>query len=103
MKKFIEALQVILPFMKNPDAYAPCQCDHNVLYIWGVDFTRMKTEDVKKIVELGFYPGFEDCNFIEDCFGNEDYYWKDLTDEIWDKMKCELSDCLYSYRYGSCL
>lgn len=26
MKKLIEALQFILPFMKNPDAYAPCQC-----------------------------------------------------------------------------
>lgn len=102
MKNFIEALQAILPFMKNPDAYAPCQCSHDVLYIWGVDFTRMKSEDVKKIVELGFYPGFEDCDFIEYCFENEDYDWKDLTDEIWDKMKCELSDCLYSYRYGSC-
>ena len=49
----------------NPDDYAPCQCSHDVLYIWGVDFTRMKSEDVKKIVELGFYPGFEDCDFIE--------------------------------------
>ena len=37
MKNFIEALQTILPFMKNPDAYAPCQCDHNVFYIWGFD------------------------------------------------------------------
>ena len=68
MKKFIETLQAILPFMKNPDDYAPCQCSHDVLYIWGVDFTRMKSEDVKKIVELGFYPGFEDCDFIEYCF-----------------------------------
>ena len=102
MKKFIEALQAILPFMKNPDAYAPCQCEHDILYIWGVDFTRMNSEDVKKIVKFGFYPGFEQCNFIKECFGNKDYDWKDLTDEIWDKMKNYLSDCLYSFKYGSC-
>jgi hypothetical protein len=102
MKKFIESLQVILPFMKNPDVYAPCQCEHDVLYIWGVDFTKMNSEDVKKIVEFGFNPGFEQCDFIRECFGNEDYAWKDLTEEIWNKMKNSLSDCLYSFKYGSC-
>ena len=102
MENLIEALQFILQFMKNPDEYAPCQCAHDVLYIWGVDLTRMKAEDVKKIANFGFYPGFEDCDFIEECFGVEDYDWEGITDEIWNKMKYTLSDCLYSYRYGSC-
>ena len=68
----------------------------------GVDLEKMSAEEVKKAVEYGFYPGFEEVNFIEECFGEEDFEWKDLTDEIWDKMKYDLSDCLYSYRYGSC-
>lgn len=102
MKKLIEALQFILQFMKNPDDYAPCQCAHDVFYIWGVDFSKMTVDDVKKLDNMGFNVGFEEERFIEECFGNDDYEWSDLTDEIWGKMKNELSDCLYSYRYGSC-
>ena len=102
MKELIEALQFILPFMKNPDAYAPCQCAHDVLYIWGVDLPKMTAEDVKKLNDMGFNPGFDEEVYIEECFGDEDYCWDDITDEIWDKMKENLSDCLYSFRYGSC-
>lgn len=102
MENLIEALQFILQFMKRPDDYAPCQCAHDVLYIWGVDFSKMNADDVKKLNDMGFNVGFEEERFIEECFGNDDYVWNDLTDEIWNKMKYSLSDCLYSYRYGSC-
>jgi hypothetical protein len=102
MKKLIEALQFILQFMKNPDEYAPCQCADDVLCIWGVDFSKMTADDVKKIANFGFYPGFGEDDFIKECFGDKYYDWEYITDEIWDKMKYTLSDCLCSYRYGSC-
>ena len=102
MKRLIEALQFILQFMKDPECKFPTACAHDVLYIWGVDLPKMTAEDVKKLDDMGFNVGFEEERFIEECFGNDDYAWKDLTEEIWDKMKDSLSDCLYSYRYGSC-
>ena len=61
----------------------------------------MKSEDVKKIVELGFYPGFEDCNFIEDCFGHgfcskeSAYFGFNLSKKRyieWKKKQCNLKN-----------
>jgi len=63
MEKLIEALQIFLKY-GNPDY--PTHCEHDCLWICGIDPTVVSEEDVKKLDELSF--------FIEDsCFKSYRY------------------------------
>lgn len=69
MEKLIIALQILLKY-GNPSH--PTHCEHDVLYIVGIDPADVSEEDVTKLSELGFKIG-------------------DQTGE----------PLFYSYRYGS--
>lgn len=63
MEKLIEALQIFLKY-GNPEY--PTHCEHDCLWICGIDPSVVSEEDVKKLKELSF--------FIEDsCFKSHKY------------------------------
>ena len=51
MEKLIEALQIFLKY-GNPDY--PTHCEHDTLYICGIEWSDISDEDQKKLGELGF-------------------------------------------------
>lgn len=51
MEKLIEALQIFLKY-GNPDF--PTHCEHDVMYIAGIDPEDVSEEDIAKLDELGF-------------------------------------------------
>lgn len=52
MKKLIEALNI---FLKYGDSDFPTHCEHDVLYIVGIEPSVVSEEDIKKLDELGFH------------------------------------------------
>ena len=54
MKELIEALTILYKYMSVETKY-PTQCEHEVLYVFGVD-KEMSEEDTKRLEELGFSP-----------------------------------------------
>ncbi len=69
MKDFIEALTILMKYVKEDDyAYKyPTHCEHDILYIPGVDYDSVSEEDRKRLSELSFekgeYGGFQSTKF----------------------------------------
>jgi len=94
MKELIRALTILSLYMKD-DYHRdfPTHCEHDVLYVCGVDLEKMDASIVRELVELGFNPGSDN---------DTDYYWDNFTQEDWEIRRKDLTDCFYSYKYGSC-
>ena len=58
MKDLIKALQIFLKY-GNPDY--PTHCEHDIMYISGIEPEEVSAEDIKELDKLGF--------FIEEEFG----------------------------------
>lgn len=52
MEGLIEALQI---FLKYKNAPYPTHCEHDVLYVCGIDQDAVSPEDTKRLDELGFF------------------------------------------------
>ena len=52
MEDLIKALQILLKY-GNPDY--PTNCEHDVLYICGIDADSVSEEDVEELDKLGFF------------------------------------------------
>ena len=57
MKELIKALQIFAKY-KNEDY--PTHCEHDVLYIMGIEEDEISKEDVIELDKLGFFWG-DDC------------------------------------------
>lgn len=111
MKKLIEALQYLLKFIKNPEENLVA-CEHDIMRIWDVDVKSMTLEDVKKLYALGFNVGdteYDDYHFwgkdgkrTDREFDISPYADGEMTEADWEAIKDQLSECVSSYRYGSC-
>ena len=89
--------------MSDPDCKFPTACEHDMLYVWGIDLTKMSYQDILRLLEYGFIPGMDDeyddvAEYLGECFDWED----DLTEEAWLQLREQLSNCVHSYEYGSC-
>lgn len=94
MEELIRALNILSKYMRDDyHKEFPTHCEHDVLYVCGVDLKKMDADTVNRLIELGFTPR-----------SNSDtvYYWENLTQEEWEQRWPTLSDCFYSYKYGSC-
>lgn len=94
MEELIKALTILSKYMK--DDYSrnrPMSCEHDVLYICGVNLNEMDASVVKELVDLGFNPGSD---------YDPNYDWDNFTQEDWENRWPNLTTCFYSYRYGSC-
>lgn len=52
MEKLIEALQI---FLKYGNPQWPTHCEHDVLWICGIQWSDILSEDQEKLKELGFF------------------------------------------------
>ena len=66
MKDLIAALTILLKY-GNPDH--PTHCEHDVLYVCGINPEDVSEEDIKKLDELGFFINEE----FEDSFASFKY------------------------------
>lgn len=100
MEEFIKAITFLSKFIDKNRKY-PISCEHDVLYVWGVNFDNMTAEDVRKLDELGFGVGHDDDYGSETL---QETAWTTITDEQWQKIKDLgiLTDCVHSFRFGSC-
>lgn len=67
MKDLIEALTILAKYMAE-DTYAPTHCEHDVLYVPGVEFEKVSEADQARLKELGFtknndFEGFKSYRF----------------------------------------
>ena len=98
MDELIKALSILSLYIKDSHhQHYPTGCEHDVLHVYGVDLSKIHVEVVKLLYSLGFVPGAE-----WDDANNDDVDWQELTQEEWDELRYQLSDCFYSYKYGSC-
>ncbi len=67
MEKLIEALQIFLKY-GNPDY--PTHCEHDVMWICGIDNEKVTEEDRKKLDELGFFYDEDDEHFKSYRYGS---------------------------------
>ena len=95
MNDLIEALKLLWPCLENPNTKWPTACEHDVMYICGVDMSKVDAALVRKLDVLGFFPGSEG-----DCVGDVEF--ERIDDETWNNMKDDIMNCFRSYRFGSC-
>lgn len=94
MVELIRALNILSKYMKDDyHREFPIHYEHDVLYVCGVDLEKMDADTASKLIDLGFTPGSTE---------DTDYYWENLTQEEWEIRRKDLTDCFYSYKYGSC-
>ena len=65
MEQLIQALQILLKY-GNPDY--PTHCEHDVLYIIGIDPEVVSDEDKIKLDELGFFVSTESGDLVFQSF-----------------------------------
>lgn len=67
MENLIKALTILLKY-GNP-AY-PTHCEHDVLYICGIEYSAVSEEDKKDLEELGFIENEEHGGFMSYRYGS---------------------------------
>ena len=68
MKDLIEALTILMKY--SGDIYYPTICEHDVLYIVGVDPNEVTLEDTHRLNELSFSVDPDTGNFYSFRFGS---------------------------------
>jgi hypothetical protein len=67
MEKLIEALQI---FLKYGNPKRPTHCEHDVMWISGIEPDNVSEEDKKKLDELGFFVDESDDSFKSYRYGS---------------------------------
>jgi len=67
MEDLIESLQI---FLKYGNPRSPTICEHNTLYICGIDPFAISDEDEKRLGELGFVYESADETYVSYRFGS---------------------------------
>ena len=62
MEDLIEALQI---FLKYSNEKYPTHCEHDILYVCGIDPSEVSDEHTKRLARLGFFVD-DEC----DCFAS---------------------------------
>lgn len=55
MNDLIKALTIMLKYC-DEDVYSPTYCEHDVIHVTCVNVTKISTEDLKILDDLGFSP-----------------------------------------------
>ncbi len=67
MEDLIKALQILLKY-GNPNY--PTHCEHDVMYIVGIDPEDVSEEDIAELERLGFNYGGENDGFYSHKYGS---------------------------------
>ena len=107
MNDLIEVLKLIWPCLEDPNTKWPTSCEHDVLYICGVDMSKVDAALVRKLAKLDFFPGSdEDYRYTSIYNENGEYEgdidFEHIDEETWNNIKYDITNCFRSYRFGSC-
>ena len=107
MNDLIEALTIIQKCLENYNEKFPTACEHDVLYVCGVDFNKVTVDMLHKLNELGFIPGSDDdvdilIQYDDDGEHVGEIDFGKIDQETWDTIKDDLTNCFRSYKFGSC-
>lgn len=97
MKDLIAALLILQDCLKDQDNKWPTACEHDVLYVCGVNLNLITADMLHQLDKLGFLPGSDEDVDIMDQLD-----FSTIDQETWDSIKDDLTDCFRSYRFGSC-
>ena len=106
MEDLIKALNIIWPYLEDYNNKWPTSCEHDILYVCGVDMNKISLEEIHELDRLGFLPGSDEDADI--CIYNDkgEYEgsidFENIKQNDWDKIKGNLTNCFRSYRFGSC-
>lgn len=67
MSDLIEALKI---FMKYGNPAYPFHCEHDILYVCGIEPNDVSERDMRKLDDLGFFIGTEQDGFISYKYGS---------------------------------
>lgn len=67
MEDLIKALQILLKY-GNPKY--PTVCEHDILYIVGIDLKKISIEDITELENLGFKINIEESEIYSFKFGS---------------------------------
>ncbi len=67
MENLIKALQILLKY-GNPDY--PTHCEHDILYICGIDTALITVEDLEELDSLGFIIDLEEDDIFSYRYGS---------------------------------
>ena len=67
MEDLIKALQVLLKYGKPK---YPTVCEHDILYIVGIDLKKISIEDINELENLGFNINIEESEIYSFKFGS---------------------------------
>ena len=67
MEDLIKALQILLKY-GNPKY--PTVCEHDILYIVGIDLKKINIEDITELENLGFNINIEESEIYSYKFGS---------------------------------
>ena len=67
MEDLIKALQILLKY-GNPKY--PTVCEHDILYIVGIDLEKISIEDITKLENLGFIINIKESEIYSFKFGS---------------------------------
>lgn len=67
MEDLIKALQILLKY-GNPKY--PTVCEHDILYIVGIDLEKISIEDITELENLGFNINIEESEIYSFKFGS---------------------------------
>lgn len=67
MEDLIKALQILLKY-GNPKY--PTVCEHDILYIVGIDLKKISIEDITELENLGFNINIEESEIYSFKFGS---------------------------------
>ena len=67
MEDIIKALQILFKY-GNP--HNPFHCEHDTLYVWGIDPSEVSDADKKELDRLGFFEDEDGEGFISYRFGS---------------------------------
>jgi hypothetical protein len=103
MNDLIEALTILSKYVNKK---FPTACEHDVLYVCGIKMDEVTIEDVHRLYKLGFIPGNDDDDYRE-IYDKEGNYVGEIDLETidqltWDMVKNKMSNCFFSYKFGSC-
>ena len=102
MSDLLEALTILWKYIAGYHEKYPLHCEHDVLFVCGIDFSIMDHKTIKKLIEFGFIPGIDDDWDTVEAMLGKGFDWDDMTEEEWKKISPNITACMHSYRYGSC-
>jgi hypothetical protein len=70
MKDLIEALTILMKYLKNKNAHCATHCEHDELFVCDVDVKDVSEEDIATLDKLGFFYDKELGGFKSYRFGS---------------------------------